>query len=182
MLDGFEERRLDLVALKLGYESQEATLRAAVKAQFPKIGIDFGQANDTSDVRTHSYGVTVDLPLFDRGQGQIAIDRATRRQLFDEYVVRVAEARAEVAQLLSNLAIIRAQLRTVEESLPALEQLVAAFEQALKTHNADEFSYRETRGALAARRMERSQLQLDGFELSVALEIAAGRPLLRPVP
>ena len=178
LLDGLERRRLDLVALRLGYESGEATLRAAVKSQFPKIGLSFGKGNDTSDVRTLSYGVAVDLPLFDCNQGQIAIGRATRQQLFDEYVSRVAEARAEVAQGLADLAGARRQLQAVTESLPALEQLTASLEKALQSGNVDVLTCREARGALATRRIERSRLEQSLVELEIALEIATGRPLL----
>lgn len=178
LLQGLEKRRLDLVALTLGYESQEAGLRAAVKRQFPKIGLSLSRAKDTSAVKSRGFGVTIDLPLFDRNQGQIAIARATRQQLFDEYVARVAEARAEVRQILDELAETRAQLRAVDESLPEFEQLVSAFEQALATRNADIPAYREARAALATRRMDRFQLQQSVLELGVALEIATGRPLL----
>lgn len=178
LLDGLEKRRLDLVALRLGYESEEATLRAAVKAQFPKIGLSFAKANDTSDVRTRSFGVTLDLPLFDRNQGQIAIGRATRQQLFDEYVARVAEARAEVSQALADLTGTRVQIQAVSESLPALEQLAAALEKAFRSGNVDVLAYREARDALATRRIELSRLQQSLVELEVALEIATGRPQL----
>ena len=182
LLEGLEKRRLDLVALSLGYASQEASLRAAVKAQFPKIGLSFAKVNDTSDVRTRTYGVTFDLPLFDRNQGSIAGAKATRQQLFDEYVARVAEARAEVVQLLGRLAATRTQLDADREALPALAQLVAAFEKALQTRNADVAAYRDARSLLALRRLEQSNLQQQELELSVALEIATGRPLLNRNP
>jgi outer membrane protein TolC len=178
LLEGLEKRRLDLVALRLGYESGEASLRAAVKAQFPKIGLSFGKSNDTSDVRTRNYGVTVDLPVFDRNQGQIAIGRATRQQLFDEYVARVAEARAEVAQGLADLEGVRLQLQSVAGSLPALEQLATSLDKAFQSGNADVLTAREARGALAARRIERSRLEQSLVELEIALEFATGRPLL----
>ncbi len=176
LLDGLEKRRLDLVALRLGYESEEATLRAAIKAQFPKVGLSFARANDTSDVRTRSYGVSVDLPIFDRNQGQIAIGRATRQQLFDEYVARVAEARAEVTQALDDEAGARVQLDALDASLPAMEEMAAGMEKAFQTNNADLLSYHEARTALAARRIERSRLAQSLIELEIALEIATGRP------
>lgn len=178
LLEGLEKRRLDLVALRLGYESEEATLRAAVKAQFPKIGLSFAKANDTSDVRTRSFGVTLDLPLFDRNQGQIAVGRATRQQLFDEYVARVAEARAEVSQALADLTGTRVQIQAVSESLPDLEQLAGALEQAFQSGNVDVLAYRGARDALATRRIELSRLQQSFVELEIALEIATGRPQL----
>ena len=178
LLAGLEQRRLDLVALALGYNSAEASLRAAVKAQFPKIGLSFAKAHDTSDVKTHSYGVTVDLPLFDRNQGQIAVGTATRQQLFDEYVARVAEARAEVGQILSNLGVARTQLETLDSELPELERLATALETAMQTRNADAQALRDARGALLARRTEQAKMRQDIRELQVALEIATGRPLL----
>jgi outer membrane protein TolC len=178
LLQGLEKRRLDLVALSLGYASQEAGLRAAVKAQFPKISLSFAKVNDPSDVRTRTYGVTFDLPLFDRNQGNIAGAKATRQQLFDEYVARVAEARAEVVRLLGQLATARTQLQADRDALPALEQLVTAFEKALQTRNADVAAYRDARSLLATRRLAQNNLQQQVLELGVALEIATGRPLL----
>lgn len=178
LLEGLEKRRLDLVALTLGYESQEASLRAAVKAQFPKIGLSLAKTNDTSDVRTRTFGVTVDLPLFDRNQGNVASALATRQQLFDEYVARVAEARAEVILILGKLTAARTQLRSNAEALPELEHLVASFEKALETRNADLSAYRDARSLLTTRRLEQSNLQQETLDLAVALELATGRPLL----
>jgi len=178
LLAGLEDRRLDLVALRCGYDSQEASLRAAVWAQFPKISLNVNRARDTTPVKTRGYGVTVDIPIFDRNQGQIALAQATRRQLFDEYVARVAEARSQVGQILEQLDIVRRQFRSVEESLPELERMNRAFARALLNRNADLLAARDAKGALAARRIERSQLRQQALELGVALEIATGRPLL----
>ncbi|MEO6004009.1 MAG: TolC family protein [Opitutus sp.] len=176
LLDGFEKRRLDLVALTLGYESAEASLRTAVRAQFPKIGLSLGRARDTSDVKTRTFGITLDLPVFDRSQGAIAVGAATRRQLFDDYTARVAEARSEVVQILANIAITREQLRTVETGLPEWEQLVVALDQAMKTRNTDVQAWRDAHGALLARRTLRAKLRQDLLELGVGLEIATGLP------
>jgi len=178
LLDGLEKRRLDLVALTLGYESADASLRAAVKAQFPRISLDFAKARDTSDVHTRSFGVTADLPLFDRNQGQIAAGTATRQQLFDEYVARVAEARAEVVQILSNLAVARAQLRTLDAELPDLEAQAASLDRAMQSRNADAQAWRDAHAALLARRAEQAKMRQDILEMGVALELATGRPLL----
>ena len=178
LLDGLEKRRLDLVALTLGYESAEASLRATVKAQFPRIGINLARARDTSDVHTQTYGVSVDLPLFDRNQAQVAAGTATRQQLFDEYVARVAEARAEVSQILANLAAARTQFATLEAELPDLEAQVAALDRAMQTRNADAQAVRDAHGALLARRVEEAKMRQEILELGVALELATGRALL----
>jgi outer membrane protein TolC len=178
LLKGLEESRLDLVALKYGYESQESTLRAAVLAQFPKIGLSVNRARDTTPVKTEGYGVTVDIPIFDRNQGQIAIATATRQQMFDEYVSRIAEARSQVAQILEQLSWVHRQLSVIEATLPELQRMNKAFEVALASRNADLFAARDSRGALAARLVERSQLRQQLLELEVGLEIATGRALI----
>jgi outer membrane protein TolC len=178
LLTGLEKRRLDLVALELGYKSQDSNLRAAIKSQFPRIGLGFTKARDTSDVKTLGGGVSVEIPLFDRRQGVIADATATRQQLFDEYYARVAEARAEVRQILANLAATRTQLEETARSLPELEQLASSYDKAFQNHNADVLTYRDAQAALATRRMEQSKLQQDLLELGVALEIATGRPLM----
>ena len=172
---GLEERRLDLLALRMGYESQQATLRAAIRAQFPKINLGATRARDTGNVITTGYGVTIDLPIFDRNQGRIAIERTTRRQLFDEYVNRVFESRAEIARILSDMNSVKRRIAGLEDSLPKLEQVTSAYEKAFRSRGADILVYNEARNNLANRRMEILSLERDLAELGVALEIAAGR-------
>ena len=175
LLNTLEDNRLDLLALKTGYQSQEATLRAAVRSQFPKINLGFTRSRDTSDITTSGFGVTIDLPFFDRNQGKIALEKATRQQLFDEYVARVAEARAEVTRIVSDSESVQRQLKAAEETVPALERLVKAYEKALSTGNVDIPSYYEIRNNLTMKRLEIIKLQQDLMDLSVALEIASGR-------
>ena len=178
LLAGLETRRLDLVALRLGYQSQESTLRSAILAQFPKINLSINKANDTSDVKSRGWAIGVELPVFDRRQGAIATARATRQQLFDDYVTRVAEARAQVQQILEDLAVLRTQLDGATESLVDLQVLAKGYEQAYASQNADVIAYRDAQAALALRRIEQSKLRQDLLELGVGLEIATGRALL----
>jgi len=174
LLNTLEDHRLDLLALKTGYQSQESTLRAAIRSQFPKINLGFTRSRDTSDITTSGFGATFDLPFFDRNQGQIALEKATRQQLFDEYVARVAEARAEVIRIVSDSESVQRQVNAAEETVPALERLVKAYEKALSNGNADILSYYETRNNLTTKRLEIIKLQQDLTDLSVALEIASG--------
>ncbi len=178
LLTGLETRRLDLAALVLGYQSSESTLRAAVLSQFPKIGLSINKAKDNQNIKSQGWAVSVDLPLFDRGQGAIATARATRQQLFDDYVARVAEARVQVYQLLEQIAVTRAQFNGASESIADLQQLADGYEKIYANQDADVMAYRAARAALATRRIEQSKLKQDLLELSVGLEIATGRALL----
>ncbi|MFI5338011.1 MAG: TolC family protein, partial [Opitutales bacterium] len=175
---GLENRRLDLLALRQGYESQEASLRATIKSAFPKIGLNLGKASDTSDVHTWNLGVTIDIPLFDRGQGVIAGAQATRQQLFDEFTARLAEARSQIVQLESDLDQTRRELRRAEALLPDLRASAAGQEQAAASNNADDASLNDARTQLVAAELNASLLRQSVVEINVALEIATGRPLL----
>ena len=178
LLRGMETRRLDLVALTLGYQSQESTLRSAVLAQFPKINLSVNKAYDTSNIRSRGWAIGVDVPVFDRHQGVIATAKATRQQLFDDYVARVAEARAQVYQMIEDLAVVQTQLSGATGSLADLKLLANGYERAYASRNADVIAYRDARAALALRRIEEIKLRQDLLELSVGLEIATGQALL----
>ena len=123
--------------------------------------------------------MTLDLPIFDRNQGQIAIGETTRQQLFDEYIARVAEARSQVGEILAGAC----RRADPDPRCGCLAARLAAILRrrwtrrcgpATRTRDAG----RDARAALAARQIERAQLQQQILELGVALEIATGRPLL----
>jgi outer membrane protein TolC len=175
LVEGIEERRLDLLALKSGYGAQEERLRAAVLAQFPKINIGFTHAGDTTNVITSGFGITIDLPLFDRNQGAIAIENATRTKLFDEYVARLFEARGEVARLVADTSALRKQIEAAQQSIPILQNVVDSYRTALLQGNADVLTYYNARSDLITKRLELLDLKRQLADMGIALEIAAGR-------
>jgi outer membrane protein TolC len=174
---GLEGQRLDLLALKSGYESEEQRLRAAILNQFPKINIGFAQARDNSDVVSTGFGITIDLPLFDRNQGAIAVENATRTKLFDEYVARLFEARGDIARIIANMASLQGQIEAAENSIPILQNVVDSYHTALLQGNADVLTYYNARAELITRRLELLDLKRQLADMDIALEIAAGRYL-----
>ncbi len=177
LMNGIEDRRLDLLALKMGYQSQDERVRAAVLAQFPRINIGFLQARDNSNVVSTGFTVSIDLPFFDRNQGRIAIQQATRKQLFDEYVDRLFEARSNVATILADMASIQEQIGATERALPTLKDVVEKYRRALLDGMADVLSYYNVVNELIAKRLELLRLKQSLMDQNIALEIAAGRYL-----
>lgn len=178
LLPGLEERRLDLVALKLGYESQEAALRGAVRAQFPKITLGVTRANDNGNLRSLGPNAVLDLPLFDRNQGNIAIETATRAQLFDDYTGRVFDARADLARASADLRFIAQREESARAALPALERLSAHYASELGEGNVDALVSYGARQSLGAKQLEAEKLRADLAAGVVALELASGLPAL----
>lgn len=97
------QRRPDLLALQAGYDSANAQLRGAIRAQFPMLSLGTVRARDTSNLRTQGMSLGLSLPLFNRNRGNIAIARATRQQLKAEYEERVLATRNDTARLLADL-------------------------------------------------------------------------------
>jgi outer membrane protein TolC len=177
LIANLETSRLDLLGLKAGYTSQDEALRAAIIAQVPRINLGFNRATDTSNVQTLGFGISVDIPIFDRNQGNIGTERATRQKLFDEYADRVFQARADIATGLANIRWLNRQIAENQKSVRALEQLVSTAGTALEQGNGDAISYYQTRYDLILKRIEFTQFKVQLAESVVGLEISAGRYL-----
>jgi outer membrane protein TolC len=175
--DGLEARRLDLLALKMGYQSEEYKLRAAVLAQFPSISIGPTHLRDTSDIITTGFSVSIVLPLFDRNQGRIAIEKATREQLFDEYLNRVFEARANAAGILANMRALEEQIDAEEMTVVSLKKLIKTSYDSFLEGNINALSYYNELDRLFTMQLDLLKLKQDLADSGVALEIAAGQYL-----
>ena len=179
---GLEDRRLDLLALRRGYDSQEATVRAAVLSRFPKITLGPSHARDTTGVYTFGYDLSVDLPLFDRNQGNIAIEKATRQKLFDEFMNRLAEARSDLATSVAEIEALRRQIEFAQSAVPALQRLAADYEKAVNEGNADVLSYYSARSDLNKKKIEILKLKQDFIDEWISLENVSGLCLTQPAP
>ncbi|WP_031436736.1 TolC family protein [Methylobacter tundripaludum] len=174
LIHNVENRRLDLMALKRGYESQEERLHIAVMQQFPKISIGFDPARDNSNLYTMGFGVSMTLPIFDRNQGQIALDRATRQQLFDQYSSRLFQARADIAELLVTITLINKQIQSVHHAIPDLANLVKAYQSGIENGQVDVFNYYVAWNNLTDKKIDLLTLELQLVQAGIALEVASG--------
>ena len=179
LIQDIENRRLDLMALKRGYESQDESVHVAVLQQFPQISIGFDHARDNSNLYTLGFGVSMTLPIFNRNRGQIALERATRQQLFDQYTNRVFQARADVAELLVTIAWINKQIQSVRHALPDLANLVDAYRSAIEIGQADVLNYYTSWNNLTNKKIDLLTLELQLVQAEIALEIASGRYRVR---
>jgi outer membrane protein TolC len=174
LIRNIENRRLDLMALKRGYESQDERLHIAVLQQFPKISIGFTHARDNSNLYTLGFGISMTLPLFDRNQGQVALERATRRQLFDQYVSRLFQARADIAELLVVIAAIKNQVESVRRAIPDLAKLVDAYRLAIQNGQVDVLNFYTAWNNLTDKKIDLLTLELQLVQAGIALEVASG--------
>jgi cobalt-zinc-cadmium efflux system outer membrane protein len=175
LLQGLPQRRLDLLALQKGYQSEEETLRAAVLAQFPRISLGLTKASDTTDVHTIGINPTIDIPLFDRNQGNVAIEKATRQKLFDEYTDRIFEARADIAVALSAIHSLNLQIDAAGAAIPIAQNQLDTARAAFQAGNTDIVTYEAARREHDTRALQLIKLKEQLVQAGSALEIASGR-------
>lgn len=178
MLPTLGDRRPDLIALRLGYRSEEEKVRAAILAQFPALVIGGAGGRDTTDVQSAGPQITIDLPIFDRNQGNVAIETATRRKLHDEFAARLATAKGEVKSMLADAALIAQQIDTVKKQVGDLREAATQAESAYRAGNLDERSYVDVIIAALAKEQELVALEQLRLEQQVAIAtlVGAGMP------
>jgi len=177
-LPGIADRRPDLIALRLGYRAADARLRAAILAQFPRLTLGLTGGSDTSNVRTFGPQITLDLPVFDRNQGAIALARATRRQLRAEYAARLTQAQGEIRALRAETALLRTQRDAARARFVRTAAIAAAATSAFQAGNLTERAYVDfvTARIDAARQVLGLDQSLLERQVAMATLIGAGMP------
>jgi outer membrane protein TolC len=182
LTDDIARRRPDLIALRLGYEAQDAQLRAQIRAQFPAFALGYATASDNSRVYNGGPAITLELPLFDRNQANIKIASATRQQLHDDYENRLRIAHNDIAALLAENAQARAQQAQLQAQLPQADHLAANAQAALDAGNIDLRSYVDLTVSARSRHAAFITLEQIQMEQQIALAtlVGAGLPSVLP--
>jgi outer membrane protein TolC len=177
-LNDLADRRPDLIALQLGYRSQDEKFRGAIVGQFPAMTFGPSYSRDTSDVRSFGPQLTMDLPIFDRNQGNIAIEKTTREQLRAEFEARLSAAHSEVLASLATQRLLARQLDEERAEMPVLEGFAKQAESAMNAGNIDERAYVDLVSANYSKQQAVLTLeqQLLEQEVAVATLIGAGMP------
>ena len=175
-------RRPDLLALQAGYESQEQRFRQAVLAQFPALNLGLTRARDTSGLYTRGLGITLSLPIFNRNRGNIAIEKATRQRLHDEYQMRLNAAYEDTARILEDQTLLEAQRQDIASGVDVLSRTVAEAEATFASQDMDELAYTQIRTAWLAKRAEAIAIEQTLLEQRVMLQALVGGELPRRIP
>ena len=174
ILRDLARRRPDLLALMAGYEAEEEKLRQAIIEQFPKLNVAPNYTNDTTPVYTAGPTLTISLPIFDRNQGNIAIERATRQHLHDEYQARLDTAYGAASRLITELQLIEAQYQASRASIRRLRDAAAVADRAYAAGNLDERSFVDLHASLLAKEIESLKLEQTLVEQRIVLQTLIG--------
>lgn len=166
--------RLDLQALKAGYEVAEAGLHIAVLEQFPNLSLTLASARDTANNITVGPQVGFTLPLWNRNRGNIAIAGATREQLKSEYEARLFQTRAEIEAAVAALASARRQRSDILAQMPAMERYANQTKRAAARGDLSRATAEAAAQAFRDRQFSLAQIDQQIAEQSIALELLSG--------
>lgn len=169
-------RRPDLLALQAGYRSQEAKVRSAVLAQFPSINIGINRARDTSAVYTSGFAITLNLPLFSANRGAIAVERASREELREEYQNRLDQATTDIDRLAVLQDIEAKQQKILDLYLPKLQKMINQARKAFRTGDIEALTFLNMETTLVNKRLELISLQGNQWENRIALDTLLALP------
>jgi outer membrane protein TolC len=180
MLPTLPERRPDLVALQLGYRAQNAKLRTAVLSRFPNLIFGVTGNSDNANVRNAGPQLTLELPIFNQNQGNIAIETATRQQLHDEYTARLTAAVGQVRAMSAEIDLLYQQLQDVRHELTGTQHIASRAESAFNAGNLDERGYVDLASARLTKEQEIVTIEQSLLDQQVAIAtlIGAGMPAI----
>jgi cobalt-zinc-cadmium efflux system outer membrane protein len=173
---GMADRRPDLVALRAGYESQEARVHKAVLGQFPALNVGVVLSSDNTDVHSIGHQTTLTLPFFNRNRGKIAVEKATRQQLRKEYQARIDKAYGEADLVWTRQRILMKQLSQLHTDLPTLENMVGKARRAYADQNIAPLIYLNMENTLANKNLKSIDLTQGLWESAIALDTLLARP------
>jgi outer membrane protein TolC len=140
------------------------------------LGISINRARDTGNAHTTGLSISLILPLFSGNRGNIAIERATRKQLREEYRARLAQVQIDVNRLLDLQAILREQQDNLRTYLPHLKTLVARARRAYRRGDIGALTFLNMESTWVSKRLEQISLVQAVWENHIALEALLALP------
>lgn len=175
-LKDLPKRRPDLVALQYGYEAQDEEVRRAVLAQFPSIGVGINRANDTSDVHTVGFSVSLSFPFIFGGAKQVHAAEADRDALWQAYQQRLDEAQAQVRQSAADLDLLQSELAALKAGSEDAVAMGKSADAAYARGDLTAPAYYDLSIASLNRRLEGLDLETEAQQLHLALATLLGLP------
>lgn len=170
--------RPELRAGEAAYRRAEQELRLAVIAQYPRLGLGPAFEKELEGDKALGLALSLELPVFNQNQGEIAERRAARERARATYVALLHRLTADS---FSARAEVRAAQQEVEaqerEVLPLLRRNQELFEGAFKARelNIIDWITAQQRAVDAQREYAESLVRYQ--QAVIKLETATGQPL-----
>jgi len=170
------ERRPDLLALRYGYKSQDEEVWRAVLAQFPGIGFGLNRAQDTSDVHTVGFSVSLNFPFLGGGAAIVHAAEATRDALWQQYQQRLDEVASEVQLLRADLSVLDRELDQMQSATADNRQMLSGAYAAYARGDLTAPAYYDLTTTALNHRLTALDLRAQQQQLLIALQTLLGLP------
>lgn len=177
LLDKLSTKRLDLLAFKAGYDSEDAHLRADILSQFPIASIGLNRARDTSGVNSVGFGLTITLPFFNDSRGRIDIDKATRDALYAAYAERLHDATNQIEAIHQQLLSVNRDMTTADTNLTHLQTTANAATQAAAQGDLSLANAASAKFAWLDAEIRSHGLHADANQLAMTLAVLLAEPI-----
>lgn len=139
LLEQLRLRRPDLRQAEQAYLGSEKDQQLAVIEQFPNLSL--GPSYERADGENEfGGGLSVEVPIFNRNQGHIAVSTARREQLRRMYIAMMHQARGEFYDVWQQIDRLDAELSLYfSDVAPRLQKSLDLTEKAFAAGNLDLF-------------------------------------------
>jgi outer membrane protein TolC len=170
--------RADFLKALAEYDASEIALRTEVAKQYPDVHLNPGY-NWDQGVNKFTFGISANLPIFNRNQGPIAVAEARRREAESKVLALQAATLGEVEMGLARVQSAIQALRASEASLKELgERQIRLAQRAVELGESD-------RLVLAGAEIQAAVLARARLDSILQTQLAVGAvedALQRPVP
>ena len=170
--------RPELRATEAAYRRTEQELRLAVLRQFPRLAVGPAFERELEGDQSLGLGASLELPLFNRNQGEIAERRAARERVRGEYLALLHRLRADAFAARQAVRAARAEVEAQERDvLPLLQRNQELFEGAFRAGELNIIDWITAQQRAAATRREYLEALVRYRRAVIGLETAVRHPM-----
>lgn len=172
--------RMELGAKAAAYRQAEEELRLAVVRQYPRVSLGPSFEKDIEGAKGLGLALSLDLPVFNQNQGEIAEKLASREKIRAEYIALLARLRGEAFSARSAVRLAKAEAEAQErEIIPLLKRNQELFEGAYRAREINVITWITWQQRAVTARREHLDALVRYARAVIELETAAGLPLSR---
>jgi outer membrane protein TolC len=177
------EGRFELRAKEAAYRRVEEELRLAVLRQYPRISLGPSYSHEPAEGNYLGVGASIEIPVFDRNQGEIAEKERSRERLRAEYSALLHRLLSGAFDARARARRARAEAEAQErEVLPLAARARGLFDGAFRAREVGAIEWAAAQERVARARAGHLRSLADYRKALIDLEAAAGGRLVPAGP
>ena len=172
----------ELAEKQVAYRRAEAELKLAILGQYPRLGFGPAYEKELEGDEALGLGLSLEVPIFNQNQGEIAEKRASRERVRAAYTAVLHRIRAEAYAARNLVRIAKAEVDAQErEILPLINRNQELFEGAFRAGELSILNWITAQERALDARREYLDALVRYRKSVITLETAAGRPFAEGV-